>query len=57
MEKRGEQNKNALLFLTYTNENQLALKRLVDVFKANARELGVDVKMTDNQDYNGFENI
>ena len=33
------------------DENQPGLKRLVDVFKANVRELGVDIKMTDNQDH------
>jgi serine/threonine protein kinase len=41
---------NSSLFLTYSDENQPALKRLVDEFKANARELGVDIKMTENQD-------
>ena len=39
-----EKNKSFSLFLTYTDENQPALKRLVDVFKANAQALGVDVK-------------
>jgi len=42
--------KNSSLFLTYTDKNQQALKRLVDEFKTNARELGVDVNMTDNPD-------
>jgi serine/threonine protein kinase len=46
-----EKKKSTSLFLTYTDENQPALKRLVDGFKANARELGVVVKMTDNQDH------
>jgi serine/threonine protein kinase len=46
-----EKMKSTSLFLTYTDENQPALKRLVDGFKANARELGVVVKMTDNQDH------
>ena len=45
-----EKKKSASLFLTYTDEIQPALKRLVDEFKADARELGVDVNMTDNQD-------
>ena len=45
-----EKKKSASLFLTYTDENQPAFKRLVDVFKTNAQELGVDVKMIDNQD-------
>jgi CRP-like cAMP-binding protein len=45
-----EEKKRASLFLTYKDENQPALKRLLDVFKANAQELGVDVKMIDNQD-------
>jgi serine/threonine protein kinase len=38
------------IFLTYTDKNQPELTRLVEVFKAKARELGVDVDMTDNQD-------
>jgi CRP-like cAMP-binding protein len=38
------------LFLTHSGDKQSALKRLVDEFKANARELGVDIKMTDSQD-------
>jgi CRP-like cAMP-binding protein len=45
-----EKKKSTSLFLTYTNEIQPALKRLVDEFKADARNLGVDVKMTDNPD-------
>ena len=45
-----EKSKSYSLFLTYTDENQPALKRLVDVFKANAQALGVDVKMAANQD-------
>jgi CRP-like cAMP-binding protein/tRNA A-37 threonylcarbamoyl transferase component Bud32 len=43
-------NKNSAIFLTYTDKNKQALKRLVDEFKTNARELGVDVNMTDGQD-------
>lgn len=46
-----EKKKNSSLLLIYTNENQSALKRLVEVFKANAQALGVDVKITDNQNY------
>ena len=46
-----EKKKSSSLFLTYTDESQPALKRLVDVFKANAQQLGVDVKMTDNPDH------
>ena len=46
-----ENNKSYSLFLTYTDENQPALKRLVDVFKANAQALGVDVKMTGHLDH------
>lgn len=46
-----EKKKNSSLLLTYTDENQSALKRLVEVFKANAQALGVDVKITDNQNY------
>jgi hypothetical protein len=33
------------------DENQPLLNRLMDVFKANAQKLGVDVKMTDHQDH------
>lgn len=43
-----EKKKNSSFLLTYTDENQSALKRLVDVFKANAQALGVDVKATDD---------
>ncbi len=46
-----EKKKNFSLLLTYTDENQSALKRLVEVFKANVQALGVDVKITDNQNY------
>jgi hypothetical protein len=46
-----EHKKSASLFLSYTDENQSALKQLVDVFKANAQALGIDVKMTDHQDH------
>ena len=45
-----EKKKSASLFLTYTDQNQPAFKQLLDVFKANAQELGVDVKMIDSQD-------
>ncbi len=45
-----EKKKSASLFLTYSDETQPALKRLVEMFKTNARQLGVDVKMIDNQD-------
>jgi serine/threonine protein kinase len=45
-----ENKKNSSLFLTYSDENQPELKRLVDEFKAKARELGVDIKMTDTRD-------
>ena len=46
-----EKKNRSSLFLTYTDENQLALQRLVDVFKANAKALGVDVNITHNQDH------
>jgi CRP-like cAMP-binding protein len=46
-----EKKKSSSLFLTYTDESQPALKRLVDVFKANAQQLGVEVKMIDNPDH------
>jgi tRNA A-37 threonylcarbamoyl transferase component Bud32 len=46
-----EHKKSASLFLSYTDENQSALKQLVEVFKANAQALGVDVKRTDHQDH------
>jgi serine/threonine protein kinase len=45
-----EKKKSASLFLTYTDVNQPAFKRLLDVFKADAQELGVDVKMIDSHD-------
>jgi CRP-like cAMP-binding protein/tRNA A-37 threonylcarbamoyl transferase component Bud32 len=45
-----EKKKSASLFLTYTDVNQSAFKRLLDTFKANAQDLGVDVKMIDSQD-------
>jgi CRP-like cAMP-binding protein/tRNA A-37 threonylcarbamoyl transferase component Bud32 len=43
--------KRASLFLTYTGENQTSLQQLVDVFKADARALGIDVDITDPQDH------
>jgi len=46
--------KNSSLFLSYTDKNQQALERLVDEFKTNARELGVDVSMADGLDYSGL---
>jgi len=45
-----EKKKSASLFLTYADVNQSAFKRLLDVFKADAQELGVDVKMIDSHD-------
>jgi serine/threonine protein kinase len=39
--------KSISLFLTYSDQNQPALRRLVDVFKANARQLGVNVKVAE----------
>jgi serine/threonine protein kinase len=41
--------KSASIFLTYADENQSALQRLVDVFKSDAKALGVDVNITHNQ--------
>jgi len=35
------------LLLTYTDENQSALRQLVDAFKADVQALGADVKLTD----------
>jgi serine/threonine protein kinase len=52
----SKKKKNSSLFLTYTDENQQALDRLVDEFKENARELGVDVNMPDSRYYSGFGN-
>jgi tRNA A-37 threonylcarbamoyl transferase component Bud32 len=43
--------KSVSLFLSYADENQAELQRLVDVFKADARALGVDVDITDYQDH------
>jgi tRNA A-37 threonylcarbamoyl transferase component Bud32 len=45
-----DKRKGTVLFLSYTDENQSAFKRLVDVFKADARKLGVKVEITDNPD-------
>jgi tRNA A-37 threonylcarbamoyl transferase component Bud32 len=42
--------KRSSISLTYTDKNQQELTRLVEAFKAKARELGVDVDMADNQD-------
>jgi len=36
--------------LTYTDENHQELSRLVEMFKTKARELGVDVNMSENQE-------
>jgi serine/threonine protein kinase len=46
-----DQKKSASLLLTYGDENQTALQRLVDVFKADAEVLGVDVNITHSQDH------
>ena len=43
--------KTSSLLLNYTDENQSALTRLIEVFKANAQALGIDVKITENQKY------
>ena len=48
--KTTEKMKKSSLLLTYTDENQPALNRLVEVFRAQALKLGANVKMTDNQD-------
>jgi len=45
-----DKRKGTVLYLTYADENQPAFKRLVDVFKADARKLGINVEMADNQD-------
>jgi serine/threonine protein kinase len=41
--------KSTSIFLTYADEKQSALQRLVDVFKSDAKALGVDVNITHNQ--------
>jgi len=46
----AEKRKISTLMLTYTDENHQELSRLVEMFKTNARELGVDVKMSENQE-------
>jgi serine/threonine protein kinase len=46
-----DKKKSASLFLAYTDENQSALQRLVDEFKADARALGVDVNTRPNPDH------
>ena len=45
-----ENKKCTSLFLTYSAEKQPALRRLVDMFKINARELGVDVEISESRD-------
>jgi CRP-like cAMP-binding protein len=45
-----KQNLSAL-FLTHTGENQEALDRLLEEFKARALALGADVKMTDHEEF------
>ena len=40
-----EKKKNFSLLLTYSDKNQSALERLVEVFKANAQALGADVEI------------
>ena len=45
-----EKGKGSTLLLTYTDQNQPELARLVEQFKARARELGVDVDWADNQE-------
>ena len=53
LSRRGSAIENkqcASLFLTYSAEKQAALKRLVNMFKINARELGVDVEVSENRD-------
>jgi predicted amino acid-binding ACT domain protein len=45
-----DKRKGTVLYLTHPEANQPAFKRLVDSFKADARKLGVNVEMTDNQD-------
>ena len=45
-----DKRKGSVLHLTYADENEHAFKRLVDVFQAEARKLGINVEMADNQD-------
>ena len=46
----ADKKKRSSLFLTYTDQNQKELARLVEAFKTQAQELGVSVDMADNQD-------
>jgi len=46
----SEKEKMSSIFLTYSDKNQPELTRLMEVFKAKARELGADVDMTDNHE-------
>lgn len=46
----AEKKKKSALLLTYTDENQPELTRLVEAFKAKALELGAEVDMTDSRD-------
>ena len=45
-----EEKKTSSLFLTYADDNQPAFRQLVEVFSAKARDLGVDIKVTDHHD-------
>jgi len=45
-----EKRKTSSLFLTYTDQKQPELARLVEQFKDRAREFGVDVDWADNQE-------
>jgi CRP-like cAMP-binding protein/tRNA A-37 threonylcarbamoyl transferase component Bud32 len=45
-----DKKKSLSIFLTYADEKQSALQRLVDVFKADARALKADVTITHNEE-------
>ena len=46
----ADKRKMSSLLLTYTDQNQAELARLVETFKAKARQLGARVDMADSQD-------
>ena len=50
-DQKTEKTKSTVLYLTFTDQNQSAFKRLVDTFTTNARKLGVNVEMSDSQDF------
>jgi len=42
--------KTSTIFLSYKDENHLALRRLLKKFGNEAKELGIDLRVTDSPD-------